>query len=139
MLDGAGAAASGDARWNGKGRHIIYAAEHYATAFLEKAAQLNAVVIPRSLVYIEIEIPDEAGIEELRGDDLPGWADEDKRASRAFGDRWYDARRSVVLLVPSLAAPGIERNVLINQRHPEFARIAASASEPVRGHPRLLV
>ena len=139
LLDGAGAAASDSARWNSKGRYVIYATEHYATALLEKAAQLNSVRIPRTLVYVRIDIPPDATVEEVRVDDLPGWDSDDKTASQRFGDRWYDEHRSLILLVPSLAAQGLERNVLINQRHQEFSGVATSAGEPVRCHPRLLV
>lgn len=138
LLDGAGAAASDSARWNSKGRYVIYAAEHYATALLEKAAQLNSVKIPRTLVYVRINIPPDATMEEVRLDDRPGWDSDDKTASRRFGDRWYDEHRSLILLVPSLAAPGLERNVLINQQHAEFSGVTISASEPVRCHPKLL-
>jgi RES domain-containing protein len=138
LVDGAGAAASDDARWNSLGRYIVYAAEHYATALLEKAAQLNSLEIPRTLVYVRISVPPEASIEEVRLGDLPGWDSDDKTASRSFGDRWYDDQRSLILLVPSLAAPGIERNVLINRRHPEFGRLTTSEPEPVRCHPKLL-
>lgn len=138
LLDGAGAAGSDDARWNSRGRYIIYAAEHYATALLEKAAQVNSIKIPRTLVFVQIQLPAHASVEELRPDDLPGWESDDKTASQDFGDRWYDAQRSLVLRVPSLVAPGLERNVLINQRHPQFAQVAASPPEPVRGHPKLL-
>ena len=78
-------------------------------------------------------------MEEVQLDDLPGWDSDDKTASQRFGDRWYDEHRSLILLVPSLAAPGLERNVLINQRHPEFSRVTASAAERVRCHPKLLM
>jgi RES domain-containing protein len=139
LFDGSGAAASDEARWNSKGRFIIYAAEHYATALLEKAAQLNGVRIPRTLAYIRIRIPLDVTTEEVPVDAVPGWSLADKRDSQSVGDRWYDERRSLVLLVPSLAAPGLERNVLINQRHPEFPRLTASDAEPVRCHPALLV
>jgi RES domain-containing protein len=139
LLDGTGAAASDDARWNSRGRFVVYAAEHYAAALLEKAAQLNSLRLPRALVFMRIAIPVDARIEEVTGDDLPGWSAPDKAASRWFGDRWYDERRSLVLLVPSLAAPGLERNVLINQRHPDFGRVSGSVGEPVRSHPNLLV
>ena len=139
LLDGAGAAGSDAARWNSRGRYVIYAAEHYATALLEKAAQLNSVKIPRALVFVRIEIPPGSPTEELRPEDLPGWEANEKAASQRFGDRWYDEQRSLVLFVPSLAAPGLERNVVINQRHPHFARVVASPPEPVRGHPKLLV
>jgi RES domain-containing protein len=139
LLDGSGAAASDDARWNSRGRYVIYAAEHYATALLEKAAQLNGVRIPRSLVYIRIQIPPGWTIEDVGAADLPGWDAADRTVSQRFGDRWYDERRSLILLVPSLAAPGIERNVLVNRRHPEFPRLTASGVEPIRCHPALLV
>ncbi len=139
LLDGSGAAASDDARWNTRGRHVIYAAEHYAAALLEKAAQLSSVRIPRTLVYIRIEIPDDTIVEEVRTNQLPDWDSPDKIASQRFGDRWYDERRSLVLLVPSLAAPDLERNVLINQRHPEFERVTASRPDSIRCHPNLLV
>jgi RES domain-containing protein len=139
LLDGAGAAASDHARWNSRGRHLIYAAEHYATALLEKVTQLNSPRVPRSLAYIRIDLPQGASVEELLPDNLPGWDSDNRKNSQRFGDRWYDEQRSLVLLVPSLAAPGLERNVLINQRHPEFAGVSASAAEPVRCHPRLRV
>jgi RES domain-containing protein len=138
LLDGSGAAASHDARWNSKGRYIIYAAEHYATALLEKAAQLNSPRIPRTLVYVRIEVRAGASVEEILPEDLPGWHSEHKTASQRFGDRWYDEQRLLVLLVPSLVAPGLERNVLVNQHHPEFAGVTASRAERIRCHPKLL-
>lgn len=137
LLDGHGAAASEDARWNGRGRYVIYAAEHYATALIEKAAQLGALRFPRTLAFIRIEIPDDATAERPDTADLPGWDADDKTASRAFGNRWYDERRSLILLVPSLVAPGPERNVLINQRHPEFSRVTGSRPEALIVHPKL--
>lgn len=137
LLDGAGAAASDHARWNSRGRFVIYASEHYSTALLEKIAQLNSPRIPKSLVYARIDVPPSASLEELG--ELPGWDADSREHSQQFGDRWYDERRSLVLVVPSLAAPRLERNVLINQRHPEFASVTASAAERVRCHPRVLV
>lgn len=139
LLDGAGAAVTDDARWNSRGRYVIYAAEHYAAALLEKAAQLNGIRIPRTLVFVTIQAPAGAVMEELQTGELPGWDADDKSASQNFGDRWYDELRSLVLLVPSLAAPGLERNVLINQRHPQFAQVTATSPKPVRCHPKLLV
>lgn len=138
LFDGAGAAASGAARWSSKGRYIIYAAEHYATALLEKAAQLNSLKIPRTLVYVRIDLPEDVSVEELRSAALVGWDSETKTVSQRFGDRWYDERRSLILLVPSLAAPGLERNVLINQQHRQFEGVTASVAERVRCHPKLL-
>ena len=139
IFDGAGAAASEAARWNGRGRHIVYAAEHCAAALLEKAAQLSSVRLPRSLRFIQITIPDTVSMEEVRVRDLPGWDADDRRASQRFGNEWYDQGRSLILLVPSLTAPGLERNVLINQRHPLFKRLRCTAPQPIACHPKLLV
>ncbi len=138
LLDGTGAASTDDARWNSRGRYVIYAAEHYAAALLEKAAQLNSIRIPRNLVFVRIDMPTSTGFEEVGPADLAGWDSDDKGLSQRFGDRWYDEQRSLVLLVPSLAAPGLERNVLVNQRHPDFRLVTASRPEPVRAHPKLL-
>lgn len=138
LLSGAGAAARNNARWNSRGRFVIYCAEHYAAALVEKAAQLGGWQIPRTLTYIRIDIGDAAPVEEIRGEDLLGWDADNKTASQAFGDRWYDAKRSLLLIVPSLVAPGLERNVLINERHPSFALVMASPPERVRCHPKLL-
>ena len=138
LFDGSGAAASDASRWNSRGRRIIYASEHYATAVLETLARLNTVKLPASLVYIEIEIPDDVAVERVDPKRVKGWDADDRRSSQAFGDRWHDERRSAVLVVPSLAAPGLEWNVAIHQDHPDAARLKVSALRPVVAHPRLL-
>ncbi len=58
------------------------------------------------------------------------WDEPDDRASQAFGDRWYDQRRSAVLVVSSVLSP-FEPSVLINQDHSEFPRIAIGPESPV--------
>lgn len=138
LLDGTGAASSDDARWNSRGRYVIYAAEHYATAVVEKMAQLGAQRLPSTLVYTSIELPDDITVERVEPAQIPGWDADNRSTSQAFGDRWYDERKSLALLVPSLAAPGLEWNLLINQRHPDFTRVTAAKPRPVVCHPKLL-
>jgi RES domain-containing protein len=137
LMHGGGAAQSVRARWNSKGRFVIYAAEHYSTALIEVAAQFERLELSPTLVYTRIDIPDDASVEEVQPDDMPDWAT-DKSVTQPLGDAWYDSRRSLILIVPSTVAPGIERNVLINQHHPEFKRIVASEPAPIRCHPKLL-
>jgi RES domain-containing protein len=137
LLDGTGAASSDDARWNSRGRYVIYAAEHYATALVEKMAQVGAQRLPSTLVYTRIEFPDGITVERVEPGQIPGWDADNRSTSQAFGDRWYDERKSLALLVPSLAAPGLEWNLLINQRHPHFARVSASKPRPIVCHPKL--
>src|SRR5215471_4313329 len=117
IFDGSGAMAHG-ARWNSPGRRVIYAAETYAGALLEILVHSSGNV-PRGQAYIEIDIPAEVAVEEITADDVPGWNDVSFEAARAFGDRWYDERRTAVLLVPSVVTR-VERNVLIHQEHPDF-------------------
>src|SRR5919197_4770643 len=82
LLDGGGAAASDDARWNSRGRRIIYAAEHYATALVEKMAQTNAPRLPSTLVYARIELP-LATLDRIGPSAVLGWDADDKTVSQA--------------------------------------------------------
>ena len=106
------------ARWNSPGRRVIYAAETYAGALLEIRVHASGSV-PQSQGYVEIGIPSSLSIEEITPDDLPRWDAPSFGATQAFGDRLYDERRTPVLIVPSVVTR-VERNVLINQEHPEF-------------------
>ena len=56
--------------------------------------------------------------------------------SKSFGESWCLARRSVVLLVPSVVARP-DHNVLINPAHPDFGKIETSLHEPVYWDRRL--
>ena len=104
------------ARWNSPGRRVIYAAETYAGALLEILVHASGSV-PRSQGYVEIEIPSALSIEEITHDVLPRWDAPSFEATQAFGD--------------------VERNVLINQEHPEFPLVRASQAVRVRWDARL--
>jgi RES domain-containing protein len=136
LFDGTGAAIGG-ACWNTKNQRVIYAAESYATALLEILVHSNLGRVPRGLAVIEIYIPAEIDVEEITARDLPKWNAPDCAASQAFGRRWYSEMRSTVLVVPSVAAGGRARNILINQDHSEFHLLSASAPSPVSWDPRL--
>src|SRR5690349_8424524 len=123
VFDGSGAMLHG-ARWNSPGRRVIYAAETYAGALLEILVHASGRV-PRSQGFVEIEIPADVSAEEISPETVPGWDAASFDPARAFGDRWFDERRSAVLIVPSVVTH-VERNVLINQAHPHFARIRAT-------------
>lgn len=135
LLDGSGAALNGG-RWNSPGRRVIYAADTYAGALLEKLVHSNIGRIPATQAHIEILIPEDVAIEEVTPAGLPGWDAEDQQASREYGDAWYDERRTAVLVAPSVVTP-VEHNVVINQDHPDFAKIRASAPKPARWDARL--
>jgi RES domain-containing protein len=123
------------ARWNSPGRRVIYAAETYAGALLEILVHASGSV-PQGQGYIEIQIPVALSIENVTPADVPHWDSRSFEAAQAFGDRWYDDRRTPVLIVPSVVTL-VERNVLINQEHPAFSGIRASKPMPVHWDVRL--
>lgn len=129
IFDGQGAALYGG-RWNSPGRYMIYAAETYAGAMLEMLASANIGEVPRDQEYIKIAIPENLAIEEITAGDLAEWDAPHQEASRAYGDKWYDARRTAALIVPS-AVTRIERNIILNRKHREFRRITATEPAPV--------
>ena len=136
LFDGSGAATL-KGRWNSPGRRVIYASETYAGALLEKLAHTNIGRIPSIQSWVEIVVPAALVVEEVKVDDLAGWDDPSQQASWAYGDDWYDWRRTAVLLVPSLVTR-VERNVIFNQEHPDFPRIKAGKPVPVVWDRRLL-
>jgi RES domain-containing protein len=136
LFDGAGAHLKGG-RWNSPGRRIIYAAQTYAGALLEALVHLNFDEVPDRYGWINIAIPQETQLEEVSADDIPGWNTNDFAAAREYGDHWYEQKRTPVLLVPSVVTAGIEKNILVNQQHPEFENIQAGETREVIWDERL--
>lgn len=136
LLDGGGAFRTGG-RWNSKGRYVIYAGIGFATAMLEKLAHTRIGKIPVGQQFADIHIPAHVSVERLDPAAVPGWNRMDYIAARAFGDEWYDRRRTAVLIVPSLPSMGLEQNLLINQLHPDFTDIKAGRPQPVLWDARL--
>jgi RES domain-containing protein len=134
IFDGAGAEIHGG-RWNSPGRRCIYAGGSFAIAMLERLVYSGIGRTPRGDRFVEIDIPDDL-IEILDAATLPGWDHPGRAVAMAHGDLWYADRRSVALSIPS-AVTKIDRNIAINQNHPDFARIVASVEQPVRWDDRL--
>src|SRR5580704_9155 len=136
LFDGTGAGMTG-ARWNLKGQRVIYASESYAVAVLEILVRSNLGRVPRGFAYIELDIPAGIAIEEITADALPDWDAVDCVSSQEYGSRWYQEKRTAVLVVPSVAAGGMGRNVLINPEHSEFRLLKASRPRQVEWNQRL--
>ena len=136
IFDGTGASLTG-ARWNSPGRRVIYAADSFAAAMLELLVHTRTGKVPRSHKWIEITIPATASVETADPEAIPDWAAEDSEAARAFGDSWFDSRRSLILVVPSVVTSGLSRNILINQEHPQFGALRVSEERAVAWDVRL--
>lgn len=116
-------------RWNTADTPVIYAAEHYSTAMLEKLTVGNGRVPPNQH-YISITIPVGTSYEVVTKDHLPGWDTQEPTVSRAFGSAWAHEKRTAILIVPSYVAR-LDRNIVINRSHPESLKITTSLAEPV--------
>jgi RES domain-containing protein len=104
----------------------------YCSSSLALAALEALVNIPRlrrrtgelqPLVAVALEV-DEAEIAD------PGFPrTQNVAASRQIGDAWLLAASSLALSVPSRVIP-LERNVLLNPRHPAMADVQIALTEP---------
>lgn len=121
-------------RWHQAGAEVVYASERYSTAMLEKLVRMS--VEPIGQRFVEIDIPAGVSYEVATADIVPGWADRDQEASRRFGRKWYDEKRSAILFVPSVVARE-ERNLVFNARHPDFRDIESGRETPLWWDPRL--
>jgi RES domain-containing protein len=114
---------------------MIYTSEHYSTAMLEKLVR-GSGGLPPNQHYIEITIPNGITYEQLNEAQLPNWADAAASASKLFGEKWQQERRSLLLIVPSVVAR-VDNNFLINPDHSDFARLTHSLHKPVWWDARL--
>ena len=118
-------------RWHARGRPVVYAASSAALALVETLVHVeHADLLRDAYVAVPLRIP-RALIERLDPARLPpDWqAWPHPPSTRALGTDWFDARRSVALVVPSAVVPH-ETNVLLNPLHPAFHEIAVGAPEP---------
>ena len=138
-LKGIGAALSEGFRWNSLGTSLVYTAATRALATLEVSVHLDlSEDLPEDRHYVEILIPDEIEILELRQVDLPkGW---DLKppilATQYIGDDFVKQNEAAVLRVPSSIVPP-EYNYLINPNHPDAQRIVVQQTSPMRFDKRL--
>jgi RES domain-containing protein len=136
IWDASGAALLGG-RWNSRGKPVIYGSLSYACAMLEILAHAGIGRVPRAQRYVVAEVPEEVPVERIDPEALPAsWDAEDSTAAREFGDQWIEARRSLVLFVPSVVAR-LEWNAVVNPAHPDFVRLQVSRPRRVEWDRRL--
>ncbi len=137
-LDGIGGLYAGG-RWHHRGRPIVYAAGSAALAALEVLVHVDPLNAPDDLRLLTLEWPSGLAIERIEPEDLPPrWAAvpaPDELAT--LGTQWLTSMRSVGLNVPSAVIP-IERNLLLNPRHPDIAQVRVVDDVPFSFDPRLL-
>jgi len=122
-LSGMGAALEGG-RWNDADVAAVYLGLSPAICCLETFVhQTRRPVF--SMKLAELELPDEPELYlEPDMDELPiGWASlPADRPSMAFGTAWLQSGSHLGLIVPSAVLP-LERNIVLNPRHPAMERV----------------
>ncbi|MBC7893544.1 MAG: RES family NAD+ phosphorylase [Sphingobacteriaceae bacterium] len=131
--------ASGQAaRWNSKGKLVIYTAANRALSCLENVLFRSGEGPMKAFRVLTIEIPDDVPVEIFDETRLPEhWVSfQEVDGTQAFGDEWLRSGRTAVLKIPSALLP-YEFNFLINPNHEDFARIRLLGSEPFAFAPGL--
>lgn len=137
-LDGIGGMYT-SGRWHTKGNPIVYTASSAALAALEVLVHVDPLTAPSDLRLLAIEIPEDLSTAVLEPTKLPrDWSTVPAPASlQTLGVSWLTSGGSAVLSVPS-AVITVERNFLLNPRHPEAQRIRIVSDEAFTFDPRLL-
>jgi RES domain-containing protein len=112
-------------RWNPKGVPVLYASLSFAGGLLELIAHSTAPRHPpRDHVASLIDIPDDGGVTVLRPPYPAGWDHpDDYRTAHSLAESWLRSGDDLCLEVPSVPGAPIERNLVINARHPHFGRL----------------
>ncbi len=140
-LTGVGASMAKGFRWNSLNTQLVYTAENRALAILEVSVHLDLTEdLPIDRYILEIDIPEDLTIQEVKIDELPeNW---DSKLSgiitQIIGDDFVSESLAPVLKVPSSIVPQ-EFNYLINPRHPDAGRIKVIAKTAMRFDPRFNV
>ena len=116
-----GAALTDVYRWNSLNTYLVYTAESRALATLEVSVHLDlSEDLPLDRYYVEIFIPDEIKILELKAKDLPyEWKIYPPALETQYiGDDFVKDSKAAILKVPSCIVP-LEYNYLINPNHPD--------------------
>lgn len=123
-------------RWNSPGSLVIYGGLSQSGAMLEVLVHANIGRLPRTSQLIVIEIPASLKTETVNVETIPGWDHPNMVISREFGDVWIQSQRTVALIVPSVIAR-YDKNIVINQMHPDFGKIIAGNHEALQWDSRL--
>lgn len=124
-LSGIGASMDDGNRWNSRFTRMVYTAESRALALLEVAVHLDlSEDLPFDRFLVEIEIPDDAVVQEIPLETLPSdWIELPPSGStQAVGDDFVRHNAALLLKVPSCIVPE-EFNYLINPLHDDVRRV----------------
>jgi RES domain-containing protein len=128
-------------RWNTKNIPAVYGSEHLSLAVLEFRVNQASYDPEEGYIYFRFEF-DPALVENLS--DPPDGGRErvspegSKTGAQKLGENWLLEGRSAILSVPSTVLD-VERNFVLNPRHPDFPKIQIGAKQELNLDPRLWI
>ncbi|MCJ8166267.1 RES family NAD+ phosphorylase [Pontibacter sp. E15-1] len=138
-LSGRGAELAGG-RWNSKGIAILYTSESIALCTVEIAVHMPLGIVPADYHLIQIEVPDDAPVQELTLEEMPAdWKSfPHANSTQEMGDAFVLGSEYLVLKVPSATVQGTY-NYLLNPRHKNFRDVTITQTSPFEFDKRLFV
>jgi len=118
------------ARWNSKGKYVLYTAGTTALACLENVVHRSGEGLNANFKLMTIEIPSNVKIKQLKTSELQkGWHKIESYADcQKIGDKWIAASKYAVLRVPSSIINN-ENNYLLNVNHKDMKLIKLKSIE----------
>ena len=118
------------ARWNSKGKYVVYTSENRSLACLENLVHRSGFGKNELFKILVIDVPNNIKINEVVANQLPkNWMEfSNYPICQKIGNKWIDSLGSCILKVPSSIIPQ-EYNYLINPLHKEFKLIKTSSTE----------
>lgn len=125
-------------RWNPVGLPVLYCSGALSLAALEVLVHVQAGKRSAHYHAVCLEVPD-GEAEQWAVKDLPkAWRSVPcDLKCQTLGGQWLQSGKCLALRVPSVIVPQ-ECNVLLNPKHPDYARVTILESHPFPFDPRLL-
>jgi RES domain-containing protein len=108
---------------------MLYAAENLSLACLEVLVHLDKSELPREYVWSSAELSETPPL-------LESQSSGSLKECRKIGQGWADKAEALATLVRSVVISH-ELNVLLNPKHPEFAKLQWNAAQAFRFDLRL--
>lgn len=119
---------------------MTYCSSVASLCALEKRVHVTDPSLLPPQMMVQYDAPDDLPLRRIEIDDLPpDWISQEIHTQQQ-GDDWLDGVAEVLLTIPSVVVPiagAPDRNVLINHRHADAARIRIVDVMPFTLDPRL--
>jgi len=116
-------------RWNPPGFPVVYASHSRALAVLEMFVHLALEARSLQFLLYELTLPKNARQRHYEAPENVWRRSGSPQATQDAGREWLIEGSALALIAPSVIVPR-ETNVVLNVRHPQFARVQISKPEP---------